>query len=130
VTDTEDRPIEEATVLASGTGFGSATTDENGNYKIYDLPAGTYSVEASANGFQTQNRTAVEVVAYQDTPNINFQLDPLPPEQSGTLSGTVTGEVNPIPEFNTWVAPLLLLSTATAIASLKAFKHKKARKLG
>jgi len=130
VTDTEDRPIEDATVLASGTGFGSATTDENGNYKIYDLPAGTYTVEASANGFQTQNRTAVEVVAYQDTPNINFQLDPLPPEQSGTLSGTVTGEVNPIPEFNTWVAPLLLLSTATAIASLKAFKHKKARKLG
>lgn len=129
VTDAEDRPIEYATVSALGTGFGSAATDENGDYKIYDLPAGTYTVEASANGFQTQNITDVEVVAYQDTPNINFQLDPLPPEQSGTLSGTVTGEVNPIPEFTMWLAPLLLLSTATGIALLKVFKHKKARKL-
>jgi len=129
VTDAEDRPIEYAMVSASGTGLGSAATDENGDYKIYDLPAGTYTVEASANGFQTQNITGVEVVAYQDTPNINLQLDPLPPEQSGTLSGTVTGEVNPIPEFTMWVTPLLLLSTATSIALLKAFKHKKARKL-
>ncbi len=129
VTDAEDRPIEYATVSASGTGLGSAATDENGDYKIYDLPAGTYTVEASANGFQTQNIAGVEVFAYQDTPNINFQLDPLPPEQSGTLSGTVTGEANPIPEFNMWVAPLLLLSTATGIALMKAFKHKKARKL-
>jgi len=129
VTDTEDRPIEGATVSASGTDFGSATTDENGNYKIYDLPAGTYTVSASANGFQTQDRTAIEVVAYQDTPNINFQLDPVPPEQSGTLRGTITGEMNPIPEFHTWVAPLLLLGTATAIALLKVSKHKKARRL-
>jgi len=129
VTDAEDRPIEYATVSASGTGFGSAATDENGDYKIYDLPAGTYTVEASPNGFQTQNMTGVEVDAYQDTPNISFQLDPLPPEQSGTLSGTVTGQVNPIPEFNMWVAPLLLLSTTTGIALLKAFKHKKAREL-
>lgn len=129
VTDAEDRPIEYATVSASGTGLGSAATDENGDYKIYDLPAGTYTVEASANGFQTQNITGVEVVAYQDTSNISFQLDPLPPEQSGTLSGTVTGEVNPIPEFTMWVAPLLLLSTATGIVLLKVFKHKKARKL-
>jgi len=129
VTDADGRPIEGATMSASGTGLGSATADENGNYKIYDLPAGTYTVEASANGFQMQNRTDVEVVAYQDTPNISFQLHPLPPEQSGTLTGAVTGEANPIPEFNTWVAPLLLLSTATGIVLLKAFKHKKARKL-
>lgn len=128
VTDADGRPIEGATMSASGTGSGIATADENGNYTIYGLPAGTYTVEASANGFQTQNRTDVEVVAYQDTPNINLQLDPLPPEQSGTLTGAVTGEANPIPEFNMWTTPFLLLGTVTAIILLRIFKDRK-RKL-
>jgi hypothetical protein len=129
VADAEDRSIEGATVVASGTGSGSATSDANGDYTIYGLVPGTYTVEAWANGFQTQNITDVSVAAYEDTPENNFQLWPLPPEQSGVLTGTVTGEANPIPEFTVWTTLLLLLSSAAALTLLKAFKSRNPRGL-
>jgi hypothetical protein len=125
VVDTEGWPIAEATVSASGAGSGSASSDANGDYTIYGLDPGTYAVDAWANGFQSQDIPDVPVVAYEDTPETNFQLAPLPPEQSGILTGTVTGQANPIPEFTLWTTLLLLVSSATAITLLKAFQSRK-----
>jgi hypothetical protein len=125
VADTEGQPIVDATVAASGPDSGSAASDANGDYTIYGLAPGTYTVEASAPGFQSQDLSDVAVVAYEDTPNTNFQLTPLPPEQSGVLTGVVTGQANPIPEFTVWTTVLLLVSSATAITLLKAFTRRK-----
>jgi hypothetical protein len=94
VTDTSNKPIEGATVSA---GSGHDSTDANGDYEISSgLPTGTYTVEVTMNGYIPQNKTGVTVTAGSVTSNINFQMPKIPLEQSGKISGTVTGEENPL----------------------------------
>jgi len=86
VTDGTD-PIEGATVIATsgaGGGSGSATTNEFGDYSILDLPAGTYSILAQADGFITGQLAGVVVTAGTDTPDQDFALVAM-----GSISGTV-----------------------------------------
>ncbi|RLF35092.1 MAG: hypothetical protein DRN03_05755, partial [Thermoplasmata archaeon] len=72
VTDTSSNPIENATIIVEGTGK-SGKTDANGNYEITHIPAGTYTITASANGYDGQSKT-VEVKA-GETITVNFQLN-------------------------------------------------------
>jgi protocatechuate 3,4-dioxygenase beta subunit len=116
VTDQNGKPITNAQVTAEGpAGIGTAETDNNGNYIISTgIPTGTYTVSATATGYQPQNTTNISVTNYQTTPNINFQLTPIPPAQSGRISGTVQGETNPIPELP---YPITIIFTITLIAA-------------
>jgi hypothetical protein len=124
--DTSD-PIEGAFVEASGPGFGSAFTDANGDYVISDgLDTGTYDVTASATGYNSTIISGVSVTVNQTTPNVDFQLTKIPPQQSGAISGTVMGDENPVPEFAT--PALLFLTTAAAtMALIIAKKRTKAK---
>lgn len=126
VTDTEENPIEGASVTASGpAGYGSAETDNNGNYLISEgLGTGAYTVEASAAGFVSQNITGAEVEVGIETKNVNFQLERIPPEESGIISGTVSGDANPIPEFSHLLA-IALIATFTAMVLGKILKSRK-----
>ena len=47
-----------ATNVATGT-VEKANADQSGNYVIADLPAATYSITCTANGFQTIERTGI-----------------------------------------------------------------------
>ena len=126
VTDaSSSKPIAGAHVTASGSsGSGEADTDSNGNYIISSgLDAGTYSVTASAPGYQQQDRSDVSVTLYQTTANIDFQLSPVPPAQSGKISGTIQGDANPIPEFQYPIA-MLFVTTLIALVLAKSFKSK------
>uniref|UniRef100_A0A7C6EEG0 Carboxypeptidase regulatory-like domain-containing protein n=1 Tax=candidate division WOR-3 bacterium TaxID=2052148 RepID=A0A7C6EEG0_UNCW3 len=70
---------------------GSATTNENGEYLIQNLPAGSYRVTAGAQGYTPKTYPEpVSVVEGQITPNINFALTPFIPPTPGSISGTVT----------------------------------------
>ncbi len=117
VTDTSSKPIPNAHISADGdTTFshGSATTDTQGNYVISSgLGNDTYTVTASAAGYTSTNTSGVSVIINQVTSGINFQLSKIPPAQSGTISGTVQGDQNPVPEFTNPVIVLLILTTAT-----------------
>lgn len=75
VTDSSnDDPIEGANVVVEGTGL-SATTDENGDYEIDDVPVGTYTVTASAEGYESASQEDVEVS--DDAPStVDFALEP------------------------------------------------------
>jgi hypothetical protein len=129
VTDIDDKPIANVWITAQGPGFGEAYTDENGEYVISSgLATGTYTVFAEASGYLPQNITGVSVTEGLITPNINFQLSKIPPEQSGTISGTVLGDPNPIPELQYPVAALLI-ATAAAVSLTRLFtaKTKRAR---
>lgn len=113
VLDASSNPIADAHVTA---GTGEADTDSDGNYEISTgLPTGTYTVYAQAAGYQPQNITDVQVIENQVTPNINFQLSPIPTAQSGRISGTVQGEANPIPELP---YPIVIVFAITLIATV------------
>jgi len=127
ITDTSSgKPIANATVSASGSGgSGSDETDGNGNYAISTgLGTGTYTVTTSALGYQDQQQTGVSVTVNQVTSNVNFQLSKIPAEQSGTITGTVTGAPGAVPEFQTPIAVALSL-TLVAVAAGRLLSRTK-----
>jgi hypothetical protein len=128
VTDFSDgTPIEDAHVLAEGdttVSFGSAYTDQDGNYVISEgLDTDTYTVTASADGYQDANVTMISVTVDLITQNVNLQPHRIPAAQSGKISGTVTGDTNPIPEFEYPIA-IMMVITLVAVAVAKTSKRK------
>jgi hypothetical protein len=85
-------------------------------------------VFVSAVGYLDQNMTNVSVTVGQETPNINFQLSKIPSSQSGSISGTVTGDENPVPEFQYPIA-VMLVTTLIAVAIVKSSASNAKRRL-
>jgi hypothetical protein len=129
VTDTSGNAIEDASVYASGTaGSGTAETDANGYYIISEgLGTGSYTAYASASGFTSSSPMTVSVTIDQETTDVNFQLQRVSGTSSGKISGQVTGEPNPIPEFSISALPLAFsFATLVAIiASVKKWSNKR-----
>jgi hypothetical protein len=129
VTDSSSgKPIEFADVEADDGvgGYGSAFTDSNGNYVISEgLETGTYNVTASATGYNSTTVTGVSVTVNYTTPNVDLALNPIPPAQSGSISGTVTGAAGAVPEFAT--PALLLLTMAAATVALVFVKKRNSK---
>jgi hypothetical protein len=73
VTDDSENPIAEAEVIIEDTAL-SATTDENGDYTIADVSVGTYTVTASAEGYEPASQDNIEVNE-DDTSIVNFVLE-------------------------------------------------------
>jgi hypothetical protein len=66
----------------------NAVTDENGSYRLLNLPTARYSVTAKLQGFKTEVRPEIRLLL-GSTPTVDFRL-----EVSGVAeSVTVTGEV-------------------------------------
>jgi protocatechuate 3,4-dioxygenase beta subunit len=89
VVDSDGQPITGARVAITGgpvTGR-SDTTDVTGLYEILNLPAGTYTLRASATGFNPQTRTVSITV---DT---STQLDFTLSDQVNQLLGSITGRI-------------------------------------
>jgi hypothetical protein len=130
VTDVSSQPIKYADVSAKGDithSTGSATTDAQGNYVISSgLQTDTYTVTASAAGYTSVNESGVSVTVNQVTSGINFQLPKIPPAQSGTISGTVQGDQNPIPEFTNPIFILIILA-AMSVLFIRKLKTKTSR---
>lgn len=127
VTDTNSQPIPHAFVTAEGDvtfSQGDAFTDEQGNYVISSgLETDTYTATASATGYTSVDIQGVSVTVDQVTSDIDFQLPKIPPAQSGTISGSVQGDENPIPEFASPIVILLIL-TVTVVLFARRLKVK------
>jgi Carboxypeptidase regulatory-like domain len=74
-----------ATVSLSGPTSASTTTDASGNYSFGGIPAGTYTVTGTANGYLARSYSGVTVTSGQTTTQ-NLQLT-----TTGRVTGTVTG---------------------------------------
>jgi hypothetical protein len=75
-------PIASAAVTAfdaSNNEVTTTATDENGVYLLSGLPAGTYTVEFSASGYQTTQVAGIVVTAGQTTEDVNAALAVEPP---------------------------------------------------
>jgi hypothetical protein len=100
---TTKQPIPFANVVVIGTNNGAAT-NEDGYFKITDLPVNTYQVRASVVGYNPQTKTDV-VIQTSKPAEVNFQLVPQAIELEGV---TVTSdyfrkdllEVNSIRSFS------------------------------
>jgi hypothetical protein len=122
ITDANDaKPIVDAHVFAEGDttfSYGDAYTDEDGNYIISEgLDTDTYTVSATASGYQDVNVTNVSVTVDQTTSNVNLQMHKIPAVQSGRISGTVTGDENPIPEFAYPIAIMMIITLVTVFVA-------------
>jgi hypothetical protein len=131
ITDQDSNPVRSASVSASGSGgFGFGETDNNGYYNISSgLGNGNdYNVSATATGyFDAYYPTLVTVTIGQTTPNINIVMTAQPPEMFGTITGTVTGVPNPIPEFPDIPIEMLSLALATATVFGLTLKIRRSR---
>jgi len=117
VSDINGNPIVNALVTAEGpAGSGQDYADWNGNYVISQGLGGTgiYTVRVNATGYLS-SLTNVSVTVGEVTSNINFQLSRIPPEQSGIISGTTSGDENPISEFQYPIATFLIITLAVAV---------------
>jgi len=86
-----NQPIAGASILVGipfGVVYYSAFTDAGGNYTLNDIPAGSLTIYAGADGF-TAAQTTTTVVANQTT----TQDFALAPENTGATTGTITGIV-------------------------------------
>lgn len=129
ITDQNGNPIAGASVSATGTnGTGSADTDSNGDYSISSgLGTGTdYNVSATASGYYpTYYQSLVSVTVGQTTSNINIQMTALPAQSYGTITGTVTGAANAIPEFQYPLMAMLSLTLVAVVAGRLMLKTKR-----
>ncbi|MFQ5864388.1 MAG: carboxypeptidase regulatory-like domain-containing protein [bacterium] len=101
----DSMPIPRALVRVweANTGFHRrAYTRDDGTYKVEGLRTGNYYVHVIAEGFfpeyydnvrLRENATLVEVVAPDDTPDIDFYLEPFI-EKRGTIAGRVFSDVD------------------------------------
>ncbi len=87
-------PIQDAfvEVFDGSTLIGFANTDVMGMYTILDLAPGSYTVNASADGYQSK-AIGASVIGGATTMNVDFALDPFP----GTIAGTVTDASTGLP---------------------------------
>jgi hypothetical protein len=74
VKDTSNIPLPGVLVQTTTGGHLTATATD-GTYTLNDVEPGTYSVQASKTGYQTQSATGVQVTASLTT-TVNFQLPP------------------------------------------------------
>ena len=69
VTDDEDKPVEGAqiSVYAADTLYTSSFTEDNGEYKILGIEAGTVDVEFEKDGYAATRKEAIEITAKNTT---------------------------------------------------------------
>jgi hypothetical protein len=100
-------PILGCHVVAQGPDYGQTYTDSGGTYHIINLTPGPYSVTASAQGYEPGVQCSVLVIAGQNTPGIDFWLNP----SGGTPTG-ISGRIT-----NVYSSQPILGALVTAIAS-------------
>jgi hypothetical protein len=93
VSGSDGAPLPGVTIEASNTETGLvqvAVTDEQGFFRVLNLPTGVYTVTASLDGFATATAADVRLLL-GSTPTINFTL------QSSTVSETITVTADELP---------------------------------
>jgi hypothetical protein len=97
VTDAGGAPLPGVAIEATNRDTGlmlSGVTDENGFYRILNIPSGTYTITATLDGFGTGTAEDVRLVL-GSTPSINFDL------QSASVAETITVTADEVPIVET-----------------------------
>ncbi|MBP7936466.1 MAG: DUF4382 domain-containing protein [Phycisphaerae bacterium] len=90
-------PAVAVTVFDQDVEVSSSVTDEDGTFTLVGLPAGTYRLEFTADGYEDTEVGSVSVQAGQATEAESVTLQPMSsvaPTAARTLAGGLLGEVN------------------------------------
>lgn len=79
----------QATAVPAGTNTGQTTSNGGGVYGLPQLPAGSYNLSFSLNGYQTAAAAATVVTGAVQT--VNITLVPIPAVVQGTITASGTG---------------------------------------
>ena len=110
VVDNKGGLIANATVIVRNDATGrtrTATADSAGHFAVAHLPAGTYTIDASAPGFATFTRKGVQVADGQPT-TVSFTL------QVGSDTANITVEADTTGSIAATLAPMDALLTETS----------------
>ncbi|HKV38970.1 MAG TPA: TonB-dependent receptor [Blastocatellia bacterium] len=113
VTDSSGAVIPGATIQVKNAATGiiqTATADDQGRYRMADLPVGNYEVQASLAGFQTVLRQGI-ILTVGSQPVVDFSL----PVGNTTESVTIVSQVSPVETQTSSVSSLV---TQTQIRDL------------
>src|SRR5947208_2273055 len=96
VTDPAGRSIPGAVVtLSNGRGSSrSAATDAHGEYRVANLPLGTYTIRVSAKGFAAVDRHEIEITSAAARV-LDFPLSLAPARESVTVADSAHVQVDP-----------------------------------
>jgi large repetitive protein len=94
-----------------GTLFGSAITDDLGNFAVGNLPPGTYLISASEDSYAAATQS-ITVTAGQTISGVILMMSPLP----GSISGQVTNQLTGLPITGAAVA-IQLFSSGLFVAN-------------
>ncbi|MGF9910418.1 MSCRAMM family protein [Brevibacillus porteri] len=94
-----------------GTLFGSAITDDLGNFSVGNLPPGTYLISASEDSYAAATQS-ITVTAGQTISGVTLTMSPLP----GSISGQVTNQLTGLPITGAAVA-IQLFSNGLFVAN-------------
>ncbi len=110
----DNSAITDASILTTSSGGAqkAGSTDANGHYNITVEP-GTYSVNATANGFYGQAKTGVQVLSGQAT-DASFSLNAVPTTQAGISPLVIAA-----------VSLLVIIVVAAVVAVLLMRRRKK-----
>lgn len=88
VTDDQGQPASGVKVSVTDKGIEyAATTDDEGVYRLGDLPAGNgYTITAQKIGYEADSESGIDVVTGSTVPNVNMEIV--------LNSGTIAGKVN------------------------------------
>ena len=81
--------------------YGQAITDENGEYRMENIPAGEVRVFAAKDGYRKASR--VMAVEPDQTARVDFELQPIPEPLTGDLSGSVLEAESELPIVEAYV---------------------------
>jgi len=98
VADEKGNPVIGANVIVTGTTFGAAT-DDNGKYRILNVPAGKVTLKVNYIGYKSQEKTVT--VPSSGTVTVNFTLGK---DILNMSSVVVTGMANPKEKLESSVA--------------------------
>ena len=105
---TPDAGIAQANVTADSY---TTLTNSTGHYQLVDMPAGNYTVTATAPGYASQSNSAT--VSPGEPTILDFAMEQVPP---GTIEGTITDASTRLPIHNASIvayAPAIEMSNQT-----------------
>ncbi len=96
----------------------SAATDDDGNYKFENVPAGRYTIQAQTDGFSTSSKTVVITAGANSTIDFSLQIGGVKEQVTVTASGAEVSTFDSFQSVSTLGANEIAQRNSTSIGEV------------